>query len=479
MKKKNEKEQKKELDLLDKTRSPNQIVWALAWPTIVEQLLMTVVTYVDAAMVGSVGVNATAAIAVNTSVIWLIQGLMTGLGVGASVLVATKIGEKKLEQAQAILMQSILAMIILGIAVMLAGELILAPNLPRWMGAEEALLAPAGQYMRIVAAAFPFQVLLAVGCAIIRGAGNTRTPMFYNILSNVVNIIGNFLFIYEPRTIHIFGFSLKIWGAGMGVGGAALGTAAAFFISGMLTLRHLLSRKSIVSVPGGKSLRPDSVILKQIVRLGLPAAFERVTLSSGQMVITALVTGMGSSVLAAHQLATTAESICYMPCFGFSVAATTLVAQSIGAGEKEMAKNYAGICIRYGIGIMLISAVLMFTFAPQMIWLFIRDTAVISLGAAMLRIEAFAEPFVAVTNVICGVLKGGGDTRWPFYISIIGMWVVRLTLALIAIRGFGMGLAGIWVPMAIDWTVRMLICLWRYKGEKWLHIWEKEHQEAA
>lgn len=479
MKKKNEKEQKKELDLLDKTRSPNQIVWALAWPTIVEQLLMTVVTYVDAAMVGSVGVNATAAIAVNTSVIWLIQGLMTGLGVGASVLVATKIGEKKLEQAQAILMQSILAMIILGIAVMLAGELILAPNLPRWMGAEEALLAPAGQYMRIVAAAFPFQVLLAVGCAIIRGAGDTRTPMFYNILSNVVNIIGNFLFIYEPRTIHIFGFSLKIWGAGMGVGGAALGTAAAFFISGMLTLRHLLSRKSIVSVPGGKSLRPDSVILKQIVRLGLPAAFERVTLSSGQMVITALVTGMGSSVLAAHQLATTAESICYMPCFGFSVAATTLVAQSIGAGEKEMAKNYAGICIRYGIGIMLISAVLMFTFAPQMIWLFIRDTAVISLGAAMLRIEAFAEPFVAVTNVICGVLKGGGDTRWPFYISIIGMWVVRLTLALIAIRGFGMGLAGIWVPMAIDWTVRMLICLWRYKGEKWLHIWEKEHQEAT
>lgn len=479
MKKKNEKEQKKELDLLDKTRSPNQIVWALAWPTIVEQLLMTVVTYVDAAMVGSVGVNATAAIAVNTSMIWLIQGLMTGLGVGASVLVATKIGEKKLEQAQAILMQSILAMIILGIAVMLAGELILAPNLPRWMGAEEALLAPAEQYMRIVAAAFPFQVLLAVGCAIIRGAGDTRTPMFYNILSNVVNIIGNFLFIYEPRTIHIFGFSLKIWGAGMGVGGAALGTAAAFFISGMLTLRHLLSRKSIVSVPGGKSLRPDSVILKQIVRLGLPAAFERVTLSSGQMVITALVTGMGSSVLAAHQLATTAESICYMPCFGFSVAATTLVAQSIGAGEKEMAKNYAGICIRYGIGIMLISAVLMFTFAPQMIWLFIRDTAVISLGAAMLRIEAFAEPFVAVTNVICGVLKGGGDTRWPFYISIIGMWVVRLTLALIAIRGFGMGLAGIWVPMAIDWTVRMLICLWRYKGEKWLHIWEKEHQEAA
>ena len=130
------KKEKKELDLLDKTKSPNKIVWALAWPTIVEQLLLTVVTYVDAAMVGSVGVNATAAIAVNTSVIWLIQGLMAGLGVGASVLVATKIGERKLEQAQAILMQSILSMILLGGAVMLIGELILAHNLPRWMGAE-------------------------------------------------------------------------------------------------------------------------------------------------------------------------------------------------------------------------------------------------------------------------------------------------------------------------------------------------------
>ncbi|MDY3239833.1 MAG: MATE family efflux transporter [Anaerovoracaceae bacterium] len=472
------KKEKKELDLLDKTKSPNKIVWALAWPTIVEQLLLTVVTYVDAAMVGSVGVNATAAIAVNTSVIWLIQGLMAGLGVGASVLVATKIGERKLEQAQAILMQSILAMILLGGAVMLIGELILAHNLPRWMGAEEVLLAPAEQYMRIVAAAFPFQVLLAVGCAIIRGAGDTRTPMYYNILSNIVNIIGNFLFIYETRTVTIFGFSLKIWGAGMGVGGAALGTALAFFISGMLTLLHLLSRKSIVHVSGARSLKPDREILGQIVRLGLPAAFERVTLSSGQMVITALVTGMGSSVLAAHQLATTAESICYMPCFGFSVAATTLVAQSIGAGEKEMAKNYAGICIRYGIGIMIISAVLMFLFAPQMIWLFIRDTAVISLGAAMLRIEAFAEPFVAVTNVICGVLKGGGDTRWPFYISIIGMWVVRLTLAVVAIKVFGVGLAGIWIPMAIDWTVRMLICLRQYKGEKWLYIWDEEHKAA-
>ena len=460
------------LDLLDKTKSPNRIVWALAWPTIVEQLLMTVVIYVDAAMVGSAGVNATAAVAVNTTVIWLLQGLMSGLAVGASVLVGRKIGERKMTEAQDILTQSLLAMMVLGIVTMLIGELVLAQNLPRWMGAEQDLLAPAEQYMRIVALSFPFQVMLAVGCAIIRGAGDTRRPMIYNIVSNVVNIVGNYFFIYETRNVTIFRWTFKIWGAGMGVGGAAIGTLLAFLAAGMMTLWHLINRKSSFHMGDRPSFRPDGRIMRQIVKLGLPTAFERITLSAGQMVITALATGMGSVMLAAHQLATTAESICYMPCYGFSVAATTLVAQAIGADEKKLAKTYSLVCIRYGVLAMVASAVLMYIFAPKMIWLFIRDAAVISVGAAMLRIEAFAEPCVAVTNVICGALKGGGDTRWPFYISIIGMWIVRLSMAVAAIKIFGAGLEGIWVPMAIDWAVRMIICIYRYKGGKWMDTWD-------
>lgn len=460
----------RELNLLDKNISPNKIVWALAWPTIVEQLLMTVVTYVDAAMVGSIGVNATAAVAVNTSVIWLIQGIMAGLGVGASVLVAMKIGENDRRQAHRIMIQSILAMAVLGVATLLTGELILAHKLPIWMGAEEELLAPAELYMRIFAVSFPFQVLLSVGSSIIRGIGDTKTPMIYNVLCNIINIIGNFFFIYESRTFEILGTSLNVWGAGMGVGGAALGALSAYTVTGLLTLRRLLSKKSILYYSDSRSMKPDSMILGQILRLGMPATFERVTLSLGQMVITALATGMGSTVLAAHQLANTAESICYMPCFGFSVAATTLVAQSIGAGEKDMAKEYARICIRYGVKVMTVCAVIMFIFAPQMMWIFIRDNMVISLGAAMLRIEAFAEPCAAVANVIGGILKGGGDTRWPFYTSIIGMWIVRLSLAMILIKGFGVGLAGIWIPMAIDWAVRMFVCLWRYRSGRWLDV---------
>ena len=214
----------------------------------------------------------------------------------------------------------------------------------------------------------------------------------------------------------------------------------------------------------------------QIIRLGVPSAFERVTLSAGQLVITSLATGMGSSVLAAHQLANTAESICYMPAFGFNVAVTTLVAQSLGAGEKKMAKDFAWLCIRYSVIIMIVCAALMYIFAPQMIGFFIKDTAVITLGASMLRIIAFAEPAVAVATVIPGILRGAGDTRWPFYISIIGMWVVRMSLAMVLIKIFDVGLIGIWIPMGLDWIVRTMVGLWLIRGGKWLHVWDHQHE---
>lgn len=465
----------KQVDILDKSISPQRKVWALAWPAVVEQMLLTIVTYVDAAMVGSVGVTATAAVGVNSSVIWLLQGIMGGLAVGASVLVAKKIGEGSMSEAKDFLRQSVLAMLIMGAVLTLLGQLILVPYLASWMGAEAELIGPAGLYMRIVSAAFLFQVFLSVGGAIIRGTGDTRTPMVYNVISNVVNLAGNFLFIYPTRTISVLGMEFTMWGAGMGVGGAALGTSCAFFVAGSLTMLHLFSPKRPFSVSLKDDFRPNRKVLGQMVQLSVPSTFERVTLSSGQMVITALVTGMGSSVLAAHQLANTAESICYMPVFGFNVAVTTLVAQALGAGEKKMAREYGELCLKYGFLIMIGCAVLMFILAPNMISLFIGDAAVIALGARMLRIEALAEPALAIATVAPGILRGAGDTRWPFYISVIGMWIVRLTLALFCIKVLGMGLEGIWIPMALDWVARAAISMWRLKGGKWVDTWDRMH----
>ncbi len=458
----------RQIHALDQSISTKKIIFLLAWPTVLEQMLQTLVGYVDTAMVGSIGVDATAAVAVNTSIIWMIHGLIMGLGVGVSVLVANAIGRKDAEEAKEIIRQGVLLMGICAVVLVLLIELILAPNLAGWLGAEEKLHRPAKVYFQIVGAAMPFQILLMVCGSIIRSSGDTRSPMFYNLLNNLVNIVGNFLFIYPSRTVELFGHEIRLWGADMGVAGAALGTALAAAVSGLAMGSYLLNKKYETAISLRDKFRWDSAQIKRILILAAPAASERLVLSSGQMVITGLATGLGTSALAAHQLANTAESICYMPVSGFGVAGTTLVAQSLGGGEKETAGQYAKLCLRYSVMVMSVCATLMFIFAPQLMGLFIADRLVIAMGVQVLRIQAFAEPCLAIASVSAGLLRGAGDTKWPFYIAVAGMWIVRISLAVLMIKGFHFGLVGIWIPMAVDWVVRTIVSLRHMKGDKWL-----------
>ena len=160
-----------------------------------------------------------------------------------------------------------------------------------------------------------------------------------------------------------------------------------------------------------------------------------------------------------------------MPVFGFSIAATTLVAQSLGAGEKDLAYRDSQWGYYLSGAVMLVTSTAMFVFAPQIMDLFIDDPEVIKLGAQMLRIEAFAEPLLAIGTVAGGIFRGAGDTRWPFYISIAGMWVVRVTMAVILIKIFHWGLAAVWVAMAFDWLARTVISLVRFYRKKWMSAW--------
>ena len=457
-----------QVNVLDKSISPGKIVFMLAWPTIIEQLLQTLVSYVDAAMVGSVGVDATAAVAVGTSFVWLIFGIMNGVGVGYSVMVAQSIGEGNLTRAKEIIRQSVMVMLFAGAFLILMTQVVIAPNLAGWMGAEEGIHQDVRNYISIIGWSMIFEVFIIVAGGIIRGSGNTKTPMIYNVVNNIANIIFNFIFIYPTREICIGQLKFEMWGMGMGVSGAAMGTALAAALSGTLMLLTLFLGKSSVKITLRERYRPDKAINGEMISLAIPVAFERVIHQSGQIMVTALATGLGNVALAAHQMANTAESMCFLPTFGFSVASMTLVAQSIGAGDEELAKTYAKLSIKYGVLIMLVSATLMFIFAPQLIGLLIKDSAVIGLGAMVLRIQAFAEPCLAITNISSGIFKGTGDTKWPFYIAVIGMWIVRIIPAAILIKVFNVGLVGIWIPMALDWLVRASISLYRFKGDKWL-----------
>ncbi len=463
----------KSLNLLDRSIPTWKLVIMLAWPSIIEQLLHTAVNYVDTAMVGSIGTYATAAIGVCTSTIFLLMGVMNATGLGFSVMVARKIGEGNHEEARTILRQSMLAVVVVGLSLTLLVELILAPNLPRWMGAEPDVLPHAITYFRVIGANYLLNTGMIMATNMLRCMGDTKTPLKFNILTNLVNVVCNFLLIYPTRQLTFGSLTFTMPGAGWGVGGAAAATALATAFSAICLLSVLFRRKGPLQISLRDDYKPQPDILKQAFHLGVPSFLERAVISGGQIVSTAMISGLGTAALAAHQLANSGESLCYMPIFGFSIAATTLVAQNLGAGDKERAFKQGAWSTWMAVGVMCTASAIMFALAPNIIDLFSNDAAVIALGGRVLRIEAFAEPFFAIATVVAGVLRGAGDTRWPFYISLAGMWLMRVPIAFVLINLFGWGLEAIWVGMAVDLFVRGVLCLWRFYKRTWVHVWEQ------
>lgn len=469
----------KSLNLLDRSIPTWKLVLMLAWPSIIEQLLHTAVNYVDTAMVGSIGTYATASIGVCQSTIFLLMGVMNATGLGFSVMVARKIGEGNYDEARTILRQSMLAVVVVGLSLTLLVELILAPNLPRWMGAEPDVLPHAITYFRVIGANYLLNTGMIMATNMLRCMGDTKTPLKFNILTNLINVVGNFLLIYPTRQLTVAGLTFTMPGAGWGVGGAAGATALSTAFSAVCLLSVLFRRKGPLQISLRDDYKPRPDILKQAFHLGVPSFLERAVISGGQIVSTAMISGLGTAALAAHQLANSGESLCYMPIFGFSIAATTLVAQNLGAGDKERAFKQGAWSTWMSVAVMCTASAIMFALAPNIIDLFSNDAAVIALGGRVLRIEAFAEPFFAIATVVAGVLRGAGDTRWPFYISLAGMWLMRVPIAFVLINLFGWGLEAIWVGMAVDLFVRGVLCLWRFYKRTWVHVWEQREAKLA
>ena len=448
------------LNPLNPAVSKTRIILLLAWPAIVEQILQTLVNYVDTAMVGALGVNEAAAVSVNVPLTWLINGVNLSVSTGFSVLAARAVGRGEAEAVKEIIRQAVIGIFVIGISMSLLACMLIAPNYARLMGVEAEILNDSIAYLRIITAGQLFQLMLAVTSAIVRGLGNTKTPMLYNACLNVINVALNFLLIYPSRTIVLFGRKLPLPGAGMGVRGAAWASLLAAVFAGVLMLSALFRKKNPYSIHVSDRFRVNPAIMRQMGRLSFPLLLERVLLNSGQILVSSLAAGMGTAALAAHQLANTAESICYLPANGFGVAATTLVAQAAGAGKEELANLYTKKCLCYNILVMCVMATAMFVFAPQLMGLFIEEQSVIQTGALLLRVEALVEPCLAINNVLTGVMKARGKTIWPFLIALLGMWLIRVPMSFAAVKLLQGGLVALWIVMGLDWIVRTLACFW-------------------
>lgn len=349
------------------------------------------------------------------------------------------------------------------------------------MKADPAVVPMARSYLQIIGMGYLFNVSLIVCSSVLRCAGDTKTPMKFNIMTNLINVVGNYFLIYPTREVTVLGYSFTLHRAGWGVSGAAAATSASIVFSGISLLVVLFVRSTPYRISLQENFRPDTWVIRRAVTLGLPAAMERVTISLGQIAATAMITGLGTMALSANLLADTGEKLCYLPVYGFATAGTTLVAQSLGAGKRELAVRYGQWCNRLGIAVMLVTSTIMFLFAIPIIDFFTDDGSTIALAARMLRIEAFAEPFLAVGVVLAGVLRGAGDTRWPFYISVAGMWAVRIPLSYVLIHRFDWGLEAIWGAMIADWLVRAVISYLRFRQQcrKWQSEEQRERTPAS
>ncbi len=440
-------------------------VWRLSWPAIIEQILATMVSYVDTAMVGVMGAAATAAVSVNAAPIWMAGGLLVGVGVGYSVQVSNAIGAGDEEKTRQIIRQGVLATVVTGLAGLLIFQ-VLAPFIPRWLGAEPEVMPQAVSYLRCYTMAMPLISASYIFSAILRCMGNTRVPLYFNTAANLINVGLNFLLIYPTRTVELLGIPVTIPGAGLGVTGAAIASAASLaFAGGALLFAGF--RQGRYRITLRDSFRPDRAIIRQAVRLGVPTAAERATINLGQIAMTAVVASLSTVALAANHITTTAEGMCYLPAYGISFAGTALVGQAVGARNREDAAAYGRLAALLGFFLTVGTAVALFALAPFLAGLFNSDQAVVSEAARMLRIVSVCEPFFALSIIFSSTLRGAHDVRFPMVVSLLCMWGVRVTLAPVLVYKVGMGLAGVWTAMAVDLTLRGVLCTLRWRSGRW------------
>lgn len=439
------------------------MLWHLTWPAIIEQLLGMMVSFIDTAMVGAMGAASTAAVSVVSSSIWLVNGILSGVGVGYSVQVANAVGAQDHEKARKVIRQGALAVAVVGLLALAVMEG-LSAFLPRWLGAKPEVYPLAVSYLRFYCLSLPFATALSVFSAIIRCTGDTKTPLLLNGLANAVNVVLNFFLIYPSRTWH----GIFIPGAGLGVAGAAIASAASLALAGLLVLRTVFfNRNKPVSLNREENYRPDGEIIRTAMLLGLPYIGERVTINLGQILMTSLVAHVGTVALAANHIATTAEGMCYLPAYGVSFAATALVGQAVGARNREDARAYGDLSGKLGFFMCLGTGALLFLLASPIARLFTPDAAVVAETAKVLRIVAFSEPFFALSIVLSGALRGARDVRFPMGVALGCMWGIRAVLAPVLVYVFHWGLEAVWFAMALDLTARGILSLLRWRGSRW------------
>lgn len=444
-------------------RQKLRLVVLLSMPAIIAQLSSVVMQIIDAAMLGHLGTNESAAVGLVSTTIWLFGGLLSGIATGFSVQVAHKIGANDAKRARSIIRQGITCGLAVSGALALVG-ILLAPYLPVWLGADEVIRHDASAYFTVVAISMPLLMMNNIAAGSLRCSGNIKTPSMLNVMMCFLDVVFNYIFIY---ILH------------MGTLGAAYGTLLAFVITMVCMMYELVvkDRQLRFSLDAHQKFKPHWDTLSTGFKIGAPISLQRGVMAGAQVMVSGIIAPMGSVAIAANTFAVNVESICYMPGYGIAEASTTLVGQSLGARRDDLMRSFAWLTMWLGVGVMAFMGAIMWIFAPEMMRVVTTDGNVVSLGAEVLRIEAWAEPGFAASIVAYGIFVGAGRTIGASVLNLVSIWGVRITLSLLL--AVPMGLQGVWIAMAVELTFRGAAFVVKLLGKGWATVPQENSVEKV
>ncbi len=445
------------------------LIISLSIPSILAQITVTLMFFIDAAMVGSLGATASAAVGLVETTLWLFSSLANACTIGFGVQVATAVGANTFARARQVLRTGIVTSLCCSLF-FTAIAIAVHRHLPLWLGGGDDIAPSASIYFLLCSVALPLFQLYGFFSNMLKCAGNMRTPAILSITSCVLDVLFNFLCIYPTREVHLFSVPITLYGAGWGVAGAAIGSGVAIAVTVLLMAYSALVASPILALRHDKgsavSWRPQRAILRRMCVISFPLAFQHSLLNVAQMISTIIVAPLGNFAIAANNFAINAEALCYMPGYGVAEAGTTLVGQSIGARRLDLCKSLAYRCVAVGMAVMATMGFVMYVAAPELMGIMTPVPEIVALGTQALRIEAFAEPLFAAAIICSSCMVGAGDTLIPACMNLLSMWGVRLTLA--AWLAPLWGLAGVWTAMAVELSFRGTIFLVRLVRGKWL-----------
>ena len=464
-----------------------EMIWlilGLAWPTMLEQLMQTAVQYIDTAMVGSLGTQATAAVGATTTINWLISSSIAALSIGFLAYIAKACGAGHTHLVKRAVAQTSLVVLIVGVF-FTAATVGLSRQIPVWMQVDPSIQTLAAKYFLILYAPMLFRTATILYGTVLRAAGDTKTPMKIGVAVNLINVVFNFLLIYPTRPFTLLnhlGFLknasvLYIPGAGLGVIGAALASAIAFVVGGIWMT--IATFKHPILSPKGQSLKPDWEILQPCLKIAFPNMLQRFATSFGYVAFASLINSIGEVATAAHTIANTVESAFYIPGYGMQTAAATLAGNAYGANDNKHMEELARMFLPIEIFLMIISGASLFILAPDLVQIFSKSDEVVQLGTTVLRMVAVSEPFYGFSIIVEGMMQGVGKTKEPFIYNISGMWGIRIIGTFITTQFLGMGLISAWACMIAHNMLLFILYLMSYIRKSWNPLAQLENVKKS